>query len=646
MHDELNNVTGYEGESVKESRITGRNMCVDSVGDFTPEEIREIRKKTRMTQDMFARCFGVSKKSVEAWEYGISRADGPARRLLQFFSSNPRFAEVMGIMHEREQSDVDSDEEVSSVAESQNVEYKESWHDEYLRWVCGFANARGGRIYIGIRDDGKIVGVEGSKKLLEDIPNKIRDTMGIISDVNLLTADGKKYIEISVNPSSYPVSYKGEYHYRSGSTKQQLRGTALTEFLIRKTGYRWDAVPVDDISVDELDTVSFEIFRREAVKNNRMSQKDLDIPNEDLLKHLDLMVDGKLKRAAALLFFNKPGRIIVGSYVKVGYFASGSDLQYQDTVEGSLFRIADQVIDLIYSKYLKAKITYEHNVRVETYPFPKDGVREAVYNALCHNDYAASIPIQIKIMDDAMYISNSCILPQGWTVETLMNTHNSMPYNPSIANTFYRAGYIEAWGRGIQKVFDACRELGTPLPEYTVIGNNLTVKFTALSAAAVPGEVCSRTTEDEMESDVVNPESDVVNFENDVVNSENDVVNPGNDVVNSENDVVNSKNDVVNPKSDVVNPKSDVVNPKSDVVNFGSDVDSEIPERDVPPELVKLKRDVYLEIMKDGSLTISGMSEALGVSKSRVERCLRKLKEEGYIVRDGADKKGIWRVIR
>lgn len=146
------------------------------------------------------------------------------------------------------------------VAENQNIEYKESWRDEYLKWICGFANARGGRIYIGVRDDGKIVGIPDSKKRLEDIPNKIKDTMGILVDVNLLGKDGLDYIEIIVNASTYPVSYHGEYHYRSGSTKQQLRGSALTEFLVRKTGYRWDAVPVDSVVVSDLDIESFEIF--------------------------------------------------------------------------------------------------------------------------------------------------------------------------------------------------------------------------------------------------------------------------------------------------------------------------------------------------------------------------------------------------
>ena len=369
------------------------------------------------------------------------------------------------------------------MAESQNIEYKESWRDEYLKWVCGFANAQGGTIYIGIDDAGNVVGVQNVKKLLEDIPNKIQTVLGIVSDVNKKTKDGKDYVEIRVEPSSYPVNYHGEY--RSGATKQQLKGFALTEFIRNKTGFLWDAVPVDNIGIEDLDQDSIEIFKREALRKQRMEKEDLDIPNDELMDHLDLLVDGKLKRAAVMLFYRKPGRIITGSYVKIGKFGEGSDLQYQDTVEGSLFNIADKVIDLIYTKYLKAKITYEHDVRVETYPFPREGVREAIYNALGHNNYAASIPIQIRIEDDAMYISNNCILPKNWTVDTLMRPHKSEPFNPSIAHVFYRAGYIEAWGRGIQKICEACQELGTPDPEYKVLGDDITVKFFALESAKI-----------------------------------------------------------------------------------------------------------------------------------------------------------------
>ena len=112
------------------------------------------------------------------------------------------------------------------MTENQNIEWKESWRDEYLKWICGFANAQGGKIYIGTRDDGTVIGVNNSKKLLEDIPNKIQNKLGIVADVNLLEKDELEYIEIAVNPWAFPVNYDGEYHYRSGSTKQLLRGNA------------------------------------------------------------------------------------------------------------------------------------------------------------------------------------------------------------------------------------------------------------------------------------------------------------------------------------------------------------------------------------------------------------------------------------
>ena len=214
------------------------------------------------------------------------------------------------------------------MAESQNIEYKESWRDEYLKWACGFAKAGGGKIYIGIDDAGKVVGVKNIKKLMEDIPNKIQSGLGIIADVNRLEKDGQEYIEIKIEPSSYPVNYHGEYHYRSGATKQLLQGAALTEFIREKTGFLWDAVPVDNIGVDDLDCESIDIFKREAVRKKRIAKDALDMSNEELMDHLDLLEDGRLKRAAVMLFYRKPGRIITGCYVKIGKFGEGSDLQY------------------------------------------------------------------------------------------------------------------------------------------------------------------------------------------------------------------------------------------------------------------------------------------------------------------------------
>jgi len=185
------------------------------------------------------------------------------------------------------------------------------------------------------------------------------------------------------------------------------------------------------------------------------------------------------------LLYSDPSILQEGSYIKVGKFGKGPDLLYQDTVEGSLIYIADRVVDLIYLKYLKAKITYEHDRRVETYPIPRDGVREGIFNALVHNCYMFGSPIQVRINEEELIISNRCILSPGWTVETLTENHESEPYNPHVAGAFYKAGFIENWGRGVQKIWDSCEEMGTPVPEYNLLGTGIRLTFHALESAII-----------------------------------------------------------------------------------------------------------------------------------------------------------------
>jgi len=132
--------------------------------------------------------------------------------------------------------------------ESQNIEWKENWRDEYLKWICGFANAQGGTIYIGKNDKGEVVGIDNAKRLMDDLPNKIVTNLGIVCDINLLDENEKQLIEIIVEPYPNPVNYKGQYHYRSGSTKQELKGAALDKFLLQRYGKTWDSVPFPGIS--------------------------------------------------------------------------------------------------------------------------------------------------------------------------------------------------------------------------------------------------------------------------------------------------------------------------------------------------------------------------------------------------------------
>lgn len=164
--------------------------------------------------------------------------------------------------------------------EKQNIEWKVKWKDEYLEWICGFANAQGGKIYIGCNDDGEVIGVTNAKKLMEDIPNKIRDAMGIIVDVNLLEKNGLEYIEINV--PSYPVgiSCKGVYYYRSGSTKQILSGPALETFLLRRRGVSWDNMPFPSFQMKDVDDGEVERFRKLAAKRGRIAPELLGEPKK------------------------------------------------------------------------------------------------------------------------------------------------------------------------------------------------------------------------------------------------------------------------------------------------------------------------------------------------------------------------------
>src|SRR5699024_11218785 len=137
--------------------------------------------------------------------------------------------------------------------EQQNIEYKTSWRDEYLKWICGFANAQGGKIFIGLDDRGTVTGVENYKKLMDDIPNKAVNHLSLIVNVNLHEQEKKHFIEVDVPVSSVPISYRGIYHYRTGSTKQELRGTILNQFILGKMGLSWEQKTFPEATIEDID---------------------------------------------------------------------------------------------------------------------------------------------------------------------------------------------------------------------------------------------------------------------------------------------------------------------------------------------------------------------------------------------------------
>jgi ATP-dependent DNA helicase RecG len=363
------------------------------------------------------------------------------------------------------------------MAENQNIEWKESWRDEYLKWICGFANANGGKIVIGKKDDGSVVGLKNSAKLLEDIPNKVRNILGILVDVNLYETQNGEYIEICVEAYPYPVNYKGQYHYRSGSTKQELKGIALDKFLLQKKGKCWDGVPVPNITIGDLKTETLDFFRRKAVKAQRIDEDVLSDTNDHLIENLQLKENNYLKRAAILLFHPNPEKLVTGAYIKIGYFLSDENLKFQDEVHGNIFEQVEKTMDLLFTKYINSSISYEGLNRVEKYEYPKEAAREALLNAVSHKDYSEGVPVQISVYQDKLIFWNEGRLPENWTIEKLLTKHPSKPFNPDIANALFRSGYIESWGRGTIKMINECVQFGIPKPIYFYDMSGFWVEF-------------------------------------------------------------------------------------------------------------------------------------------------------------------------
>lgn len=358
-----------------------------------------------------------------------------------------------------------------NMPEHQTIEWKENWQDEYLKWICGYANAYGGTLYIGKDDDGNVVGIDNSKDLLVRIPNKVTDMMGIIADVNLCYEGELEYLEIVVDKYPSLISFRGKYYYRSGSTMREITGKELEQKLLKTHGRTWDGVPLPKLSVSDMKKEAIQLFKEKAIQRGRLTMEEASLDDSILIENLHLIdEDGYLLRAAMLAFYKDPEKWVTGSYIKIGYFGkSHSDLVYQDEVHGPLIEQVDKTVDLVYTKYMKALITYEGIQRVEQYMFHRDAFREILLNAVVHKDYSSCNPIQISVYEDKIYIWNDGEMPPNLdTTDKLFMKHSSKPYNPKLANVFFKSGMIEAWGRGFEKIKEACNAYGGPLPEYDI----------------------------------------------------------------------------------------------------------------------------------------------------------------------------------
>jgi len=338
--------------------------------------------------------------------------------------------------------------------ENQNIEFKESWRDDVLKTICAFANAEGGIVYIGIDDKGKSVHLKDSKKLLEDIPNKIRDMIGIVAEVKLKKLNKKSVISISVEKYKAPISYKGKFYMRSGSTTSDLRGHSLSRFLLSSSGITWDSVVEPGSSIKDINVKTVRYFQDLAKKRYPFIAKENDV--KSVLQKLRLIEGGKLKRAAILLFGKDPRKYFTSAFIQVGRFITDSEVISTDRIEGNLFEQLENTIQTLRIKYLENRFYYEGLYRKEDMIYPEEALREAVTNSIIHRDYIGS-HIQMKIYENELHLWNIGKLSNEITFAQLKRKHSSYLRNELLADVFFKAGLIESWGRGTLKIINECK---------------------------------------------------------------------------------------------------------------------------------------------------------------------------------------------
>ena len=387
--------------------------------------------------------------------------------------------------------------------ENQHIEFKQSWRDEYLQYICGFANAQGGTLYIGIDDKGEVCGIKNAHTLLENLPNQINQTMGLLAQVDLHVDEEKEYISIHVEPSDQAISYRGKFYYRSGSTLQEMNGVALTDFLFRKNNTTWDQSIVEEATLNELDAESVDYFVRKAVDAQRLDVSVRELSHIQLLRKLKLVNhEDQLTMAALLLFGKDIEKWNLMASFRIGRFQqSQANLLFQDNIVCPLIHMPERVLWTLRSRYLVAPIHYEGLQRIEPLEIPEDALREMVCNAIVHKNYLGP-HIQMRVWDDKIELWNFGELPYNYTIEKLLQTHESYPRNPLIAQIFYLAGLIEQWGRGYEKIHDAfVREhLMQPTFEQARGGILVTIpreKFIAIQTGKSIGAELSTTPDDQ-----------------------------------------------------------------------------------------------------------------------------------------------------
>ena len=365
--------------------------------------------------------------------------------------------------------------DLSITEENITTEFKEKINEKFFMSISAFANTDGGCLYLGITDDKIIKGFSGQQ---ETVINQIIDCLGIQPKITKETVDDKEIIVITVEKSNNLIAYRNIYYKRVGNTTRVMPQNEVRKRLLE--GISWES-QTGDFSEKDINEETVRNFVKFAVSKGRIPAIPNDEPVMSVLERLSLIIDGKITNAGILLFGKNPQKTFINSNIRVGAF-KGNDsttIVSDRIIDGNLFEQVTKAEEAIkFCINVNYSITGETSERKEIWDYPLSAIRETLLNAIVHRDYFdRSSPIQIKVFKDWLWFYNPGNLVEDITIDSLKSFHPSKPRNPLIANVFYKAGLIEQFGSGIERILHACHIEIIPEPEFTEECGGFSVKF-------------------------------------------------------------------------------------------------------------------------------------------------------------------------
>ncbi|MDI7268612.1 MAG: ATP-binding protein [Myxococcota bacterium] len=375
-----------------------------------------------------------------------------------------------------------------AAGESETLELKRSTGElrDVMRTLCGFANAAGGKVVVGVKPDGQIVGQQVREQTLHEIAacrERFEPPVDVAVERVRVGAD-REVLALAVGGTceAVPCTYDGRPYERVGNTTRRMPQGRYETLLLERahSRRRWENQVVDEITIRDIDRQEvLRIVEAGRSMGRLIGPVGRSLP--DLLDRPGVRRKGQLLRAAVVLF----GKTFLPDYpqceLRMARFRGRDKTEFLDQrhVRGPAFKLLEEA-ELFCQRHfpLPGRIESGKLQRVDRPLMPPDAMREILVNALIHRDYTiAGGAVSPAIFDDRVEVWSAGRYPEGITAEMLTRTHPSVQRNPVIAEVFYRAGLIEKWGRGTNRVAEMCRAAGIAPPSFDEVGGAAVVTF-------------------------------------------------------------------------------------------------------------------------------------------------------------------------